>query len=231
MCGGRGSRMGRLTSKIPKPLIEINNKPILEYKINNYYKQKYKNITIAVGYKHDLVKAKVQSFDIEENMNIKFSNAGEKAGILERLRFASENKKGPILVTYGDTITNIDINKLFEAHENSDNLATIVVASILNPFGLIKFDLNNQITSFDEKPLLNYFIGYFIINSNYINDLDSNTISMNDGKGIVKVFQDLICINKLGSFFYDGDKITFNTPSELELAKNKIINFYTSKEV
>ena len=42
MCGGRGSRMGRLTKL--KPLIEINNKPILEYKINNYFKQKYKNI-------------------------------------------------------------------------------------------------------------------------------------------------------------------------------------------
>ena len=68
-------------------------------------------------------------------MNIEFSNAGEKAGILERLRFTSKNKKGPILVTYGDTITNIDINQLFQAHENSDNLATIVVASILNHLG------------------------------------------------------------------------------------------------
>ena len=49
-------------------------------------------------------------------------------------------------------------------------------------------------------------------------------------KGLLKYFKIYICLNKLGSFFYDGDKITFNTPSELELAKDKIINFYTSKE-
>ena len=54
----------------------------------------------------------------------------EKSWYLERLRFALKIK-GPILVTYGDTITNIDINQLFQAHENSDNLATIVVASTL----------------------------------------------------------------------------------------------------
>ena len=231
MCGGRGSRMGRLTSDLPKPLVEINNKPIITYKIENYIKQGFDNITLALGYKKNKVINLVDSFPEKIRSKINFSFAGESVGILERLYVALKDHNYPTIITYGDTITNINLNQLYNHHIESDNKATIVVASIMNPFGLVEYSQSNKVTVFKEKPLLNYFIGYFVINSEFIKKLKKETICLPDGTGVVTIFHNLIKEKKLGSYFYDGEKITFNTPSELELAKKKIINFYTSKEV
>ena len=231
MCGGRGSRMGDITSDLPKPLVEINNKPILAYKIENYINQGFDNITLALGYKKNKVKKLIDSYPERIKSKVNFSFAGESVGILERLYVALKDYNAPALVTYGDTITNINLNQLYNHHVDSDNKATIVVASIMNPFGLVEYSQNNKVTIFKEKPLLNYFIGYFVINSSSIKKLKKKTIILPDGQGIVATFHNFIKQNKLGSYFYDGEKITFNTPSELELAKKKIINFYTSKEV
>ena len=83
---------------------------------------------------------------------------------------------------------------------------------------------------FEEKPSLNYFIGYFIIDVDYLKSLKSKIVSLPDAKGLLWVFNDLIKNEELGSYFYDGKNITFNTPLELEVAKEDIINFYTTKE-
>ena len=56
LCGGAGQRLRPLTEKVPKPLIKIKNKTIIEYIINHFYKYKIKNIIIATGYKHELLK-------------------------------------------------------------------------------------------------------------------------------------------------------------------------------
>ena len=146
------------------------------------------------------------------------------------LLFATKKIKSPLIVTYGDTIANLKLKDFVKFHYESSNIATIVVTSIVNPFGLIKFNEKNKVIVFEEKPALNYFIGYFIINPNYIKNLKPDIISMPDAKGLLNVFSDLIKKKKLGSYFFDGKNITFNTPYELEVAKQDIINFYTSKE-
>ncbi len=223
--------MGNITSDLPKPLIEINNKPILTYKIENYINQGFDNITLALGYKKDKVEKLIESYPERIKSKVNFSFAGEFVGILDRLYVALKDYNSPAIVTYGDTITNINLNQLYNHHAESDNKATIVVASIMNPFGLVEYSNSNKVTIFKEKPLLNYFIGYFVINCSSIKKLEKKIISLPDGQGIVRAFHHFIKQKKLGSYFYDGEKITFNTPSELELAKKKIINFYTSKEV
>ena len=58
----------------------------------------------------------------------------------------------------------------------------------------------------------------------------SDIISMPDAKGLIYVFHDLIKNEELGSYYYKGENITFNTPHELEVAKEELINFYTVKE-
>lgn len=230
MCGGKGSRMGKLTSKIPKPLIEINGKAVLEHKLENYIGQDFDELIIATGYKKNKIEGLINSLDMKIRSKVQFSFAGEDVGILKRLHFATKNIRSPIIVTYGDTITNIKLKYLLKFHNESKNIATIVVTSITNPFGLVEFDSENKVKSFKEKPSLNYFIGYFIIDPEYLKNLASDIISLPDAQGILKVFYDLIKKEALGSYFYDGKNITFNTPYELEVAKEDLINFYTSRE-
>ena len=230
MCGGRGSRMGDMTSQLPKPLIEINGKTVLEHKLNNYIRQGFEDFVIAVGYKKNRIKDLIYSLDDDIKSKVSFSYAGKDVGILERLYFASKKINSPLIVTYGDTIANVKLNELLEFHNVSKNKATIVVTSIINPFGLVKFNSNNKVKVFEEKPALNYFIGYFMINPDYIRNLNIDIICMQDAKGLLSMFSDLISKEELGSYFYNGKNITFNTPYELEVAKQDIINFYTSKE-
>ena len=59
LCGGRGSRLGNLTDRIPKPLVEIKNQSILEYKLVNYKNQGYQDFIFCIGYKGNKIKAKV----------------------------------------------------------------------------------------------------------------------------------------------------------------------------
>ena len=71
-----------------------------------------------------------------------------------------------------------------------------VVAPIQNPFGLVKWNSNNKAT-FDEKPILNHFIGYAVINSTFFKKINPQIINLKDGNGIIKSIKVLIKKNKL----------------------------------
>jgi len=228
MCGGRGSRLGQLTDNLPKPLLRLNNRTILEIKIEKYLQQGFNDFIFCIGYKGELIKEAVsRSFS---ELNATFSNAGDGAGILQRLHVANDLYKDCVVMTYGDTFADIELSKLIQTHENSDNEATIVVAPIENPFGLVEFDEKNKVTLFREKPVLNYYIGYAVINKSAFELVSPKIIGMPDGEGLVSFYKILMSMQKLGVFYYSGPQITFNTRKELKEAEEKLIKFYTSTE-
>lgn len=225
LCGGRGKRLGELTDSNPKPLIKLKDKTILEIKINEYLKQGFDDFVFCTGYKADLIEKAVKSFDLK--FSYTFSNAGENAGMLERIYKAKECLGDLIIVTYGDTYTNLNLKELKETHLKSDNEATIVVAPIRNPFGLVAFDGRDKVTQFNEKPILNYYIGYAIFNKTAFDLIPPKVITMPDGDGLVTFFKILIALEKLGMYYHSGKQITFNTRSELVKAKDQFIGFFT----
>ncbi len=230
MCGGRGSRMGKLTDNVPKPLIKINNRPILELKIFRYIEQGFNEFILCVGYKGEIIKKFINTLELPDDVIIKFSDSGLKAGILKRIIDAKKYINGTAIITYGDTLTELNLNKLFDQHILSENEATIVVGPIQNPFGLVEYNNINKVTYFKEKPTLNYYIGYAAIQNSALNLVSDKIINMNDGDGIVKFFKILMTIERLGAYFYSGLQTTFNTKDELQNANNEITNFYTADE-
>tara|TARA_B100001971_G_C18030806_1_gene452447 strand:- start:40 stop:759 length:720 start_codon:yes stop_codon:yes gene_type:complete len=228
MCGGRGKRMKDLTLKTPKPLMKIKDKTILEMKIQKYQKEGFNNFIICIGYKGSLIKKLISKGNNPEN--ISFSDAGVDAGILKRIDYAKDLFNETVLLTYGDTYSNINLSELAKAHRENNNEATIAVAPIKSPFGLVEFDNNNKVTHFKEKPTQTYYIGYAAINKKIIDITPNEIIDMPDGKGLVEFYNMLMLDKKLGVYYYDGLQTTFNTKNELEIAKEKIINFYTSRQ-
>lgn len=228
MCGGRGKRLGKLTERIPKPLIRINDKTVLELKMRNYIQQGFNDFILCIGYKGESIKETVRTYGFAEKVT--FSDKGETAGILNRLYAAKDLFDDKIILTYGDTYTDIELKQLTAVHESSDNEATIVVAPIRNPFGLVEFDHNHKVTYFKEKPVLNYYIGYAVINKSALDIVPEKVIEMPDGEGLVMFYKILMAMDKLGTFFHSGLQITFNTEKELKLAQKQIIDFYTSRE-
>jgi NDP-sugar pyrophosphorylase family protein len=228
MCGGRGKRLGEITEKIPKPLVKIGNRTILQLKYENYYSQGFRDFIFCIGYKGDLIRKEVLSF--AKDGSIEFSDSGEDAGILKRLYNALTIMSDSVILTYGDTFTDLDLSKLVESHKEIGCLSTIVVAPIQNPFGLIEFDVRGRVTSFKEKPILNYYIGYAVIEKSAFDFAPEKVIHLPDGEGLVTFYKILIALDKLNTFYHSGLQITFNTEDELKVAQKQLIQFYTSIE-
>jgi len=229
MCGGRGSRLGKLTERIPKPLLRLNDRNILEIKIERYLQQGFNHFIACIGYKGEMIKEALEEFS--SRFHVEFSDAGEDAGILERLYRAKDCFDDQVMMTYGDTFADIELAQFIEVHKKSDNEATIVVAPAQSPFGLVEFDGNNKVTFFDEKPVLKYYIGYAIIKKSAFDLVPPKIINMPDGEGLVVFYRILLAMRKLGVFYHPGLQITFNTRKELKEAEEKLVRFYTAPEV
>lgn len=228
MCGGRGKRLNKLTENTPKPLVRFRGRTILEFKIQQYMTQGYRDFVFCTGFAGDKIRQAVETaaFDI----NASFSEAGLEAGILERLYYARDFFDENIVMTYGDTFTDIVVVDLLESHVCSGNEATIVVAPIQSPFGLVEFDGQNKVTFFREKPTLNYYIGYAVINRSAFDLVPRKVIDMPDGQGLVTFYKILMGMEKLGAFYHSGLQVTFNTEDELKAAEEELVRFYTAKE-
>ena len=228
MCGGRGKRLGTLTKKIPKPLVKVNNQVILNVKIDRYLQQGFSDFIFCIGYKGNLIQEAVSK--INTDLQVCFSDAGVEAGILERIVAAKDLFEDMALMSYGDTFTDLNLTRLIECHQNSDNEVTIVTAPIQNPFGLVEYDSGDKVTFLSEKPILNYYIGYAIISKSALDLVPPKVIKMPDGEGLVIFFKILVAMRKLGVYNHSGLQITFNTKEELKDAEEKLVRFYTNLE-
>ena len=110
LCGGKGGRLQPLTEFIPKTLLPLNKKPVLQHIIEFYKKQNFNQFVLCTGYR---------SYDIEQfikksplHVEIEISNSGEDASILQRLFDVSDYIEQRAIVTYGDTFIDIDISKM-----------------------------------------------------------------------------------------------------------------------
>lgn len=228
LCGGRGRRMGELTSDVPKPLVSFRGETILDLKIQDYLRRGCRNLVLCIGYKGDLIREAAERYRGEANLQ--FSDAGEQAGILQRLWHARQYWGERVLMTYGDTFTDLDVQQLVDHHDRSGHRATLVTAPIQNPFGLLEFERNGTITQFREKPVLNYYIGQALIEHSALSLVSDEVIGLEDGRGLVTLFKILIAFEAIGAYSHQGLDITFNTQTELAQMEEKFSGFFTARE-
>ena len=112
LCGGKGARLKPLTNDLPKPLIKINNKSILENILLYFLKFKINNFIIASGYKKNLIKNFFKKKFVKKN--IKIINNNIDADIIVRLKNSFNYSKKYLLICYGDTMIDINFNKYIE---------------------------------------------------------------------------------------------------------------------
>ena len=169
LAGGLGTRLPEYTYSIPKPMVEINNKPIIHHIMNHYAKYNFKNFYIALGYKGDVIKKyfnkKVKDWNINLIDTGKFTMTG---GRLKRLKKYLGNET--FLMTYGDGISNINLNKLLKFHKKNKKLITLSAVRPPARFGAIKLN-GNKVKFFKEKSKLDEgWIngGFFVIEPKFL---------------------------------------------------------------
>ena len=223
LCGGRGKRMGKITKNIPKPMVRIGNSTIIEHKIKYYRSQGIHDFTFCTGYKSKTLK----DYLIKKKIKSNFSDGGIKPGILKRIYLAKHFIDQPTIISYGDTLAKINMKDLIKKHIKSKCLLTIVVAPIQNPFGLVNWNKKGRATNFIEKPILNHFIGYAVLNPNFFDSLSQKIINLSDGKGIVKAIHFLMKKKLVNIYEFKDLQITINSPEELKNAKLVFKKYFT----
>ena len=141
LAGGFGSRISDYTKTIPKPMIKINNIPILVRIMEHYSKYGYKDFYVALGYKGLFIKNYFKRNKFKWNVNL--VETGLKTmtgGRLKRLEKILGNK--PFFLTYGDGLSNINIKKLKKFHEKNNKLVTLTAVRPPARFGALKLKGN-----------------------------------------------------------------------------------------
>ena len=112
LCGGRGARLGKLGESVPKCLVKLREKAILYHKLSQGINQGFRDFIIAIGYKGKMVVDACKGMDLD--FNVDFSDSGEDAGMLRRIYDTGELFEDRVIVTYGDSISNIQFRRLMD---------------------------------------------------------------------------------------------------------------------
>ena len=173
LCGGLGTRLSEETHIRPKPMVEIGGRPILWNIMKIYSNYGFSDFLCALGYKGEVIKdyflnyhyrngnviLNTLSGDLkvdkvpDENWNISLIDTGQNtmtAGRLLRLKPYLENED-TFMLTYGDGVSNVDINKLLDFHRTHGKIATVTAVRPPVRFGEMLID-SGKVYDFKEKP-------------------------------------------------------------------------------
>jgi len=158
LAGGKGERLMPLTKDMPKPLLHIGNKPILETILENLVQRSFTNFYFSVNYKSQHIKNHFENGK-KWGVNIRYLEEDTKLGTAGCLSLLTEEIDKPILVMNGDLLTTIDFRSLIYYHQEHNNIATVCVRehSYQIPYGVVKLD-GLYISDIEEKPRHSFFV-------------------------------------------------------------------------
>jgi glucose-1-phosphate cytidylyltransferase len=172
LAGGVGSRLSEETYVKPKAMVEIGSRPILWHIMKHYSTFGFNDFVIALGYKGEYIKkyfvdycslesnltvnvgsgAVTRHSGYDSNWNVELINTGVATLTGGRIkRLAPSIGKGTFMLTWGDGVSNVDLNKLLEFHRSHGKLATVTAVHPPARFGHMTFK-GDQVIEFSEKP-------------------------------------------------------------------------------
>lgn len=178
MAGGKGQRLKPLTNFIPKPLIPVSEKTIIEEIICRFKEAECKQFIISVNYKAE----EIRNFFEERKDNdcdISFVNEDKPLGTGGALRLLKGKVTSTFFVSNCDILVNVDLADLFNYHKSNNNIATIVsvLKSISIPYGIIETEKNGLMINVREKPTIEYQInsGLYVIEPKLLDYIEDET--------------------------------------------------------
>lgn len=151
LAGGKGSRLSEYTKIIPKPMVKILKVPIIVRIINHYTKYGFKDFIIASGYKSKIIEKYFSKNFL--NLNIKIVNTGINSMTGGRVKLLKKYINNTFMLTYGDGLCDVDLNKLIKFHKKNKYIATLTAVRPPARFGGIKIS-GKTVRYFKEKSKL-----------------------------------------------------------------------------
>lgn len=173
LAGGLGSRLGEETHITPKPMVGIGGYPVLWHIMKIYSHYGFNDFVVLTGYKHEIINEYFLNFykhtsdltvdlsndSVEihktrsEPWKVTLAYTGRNTMTGGRIKKAQEYLgNAPFMLTYGDGVSDVDINKLIECHKKSEKIVTLTAIQPQGRFGTLEIEKGGRVSSFQEKP-------------------------------------------------------------------------------
>ena len=212
LAGGLGTRMGYETKNKPKPMVKIGSKPILWHIMKYYSYFDVKDFVICCGYKIESIKKFFKTCN--EDWNVTLVNTGTKTmtgGRLKKIKKYVENQT--FCFTYGDTLNDLDIQKVINFHTRTRKFATVTACIPPEKYGILKIR-NTKVIKFEEKPKQEKWVngGYFVLEPEIFDYIEGNLTSWEK-----EPMQKLVTDGQLNAFKHFGFYQPMDTIYEKEI--------------
>ncbi|MAY24443.1 MAG: nucleoside-diphosphate-sugar pyrophosphorylase [Thaumarchaeota archaeon] len=225
LAGGLGTRLLPYTKTIPKPMLLLGKKPILEYVIKWIKKNGVKDIVLCISYKHKKIESYFQDGK-KFGVNIEYAISKKPLSTAGQLKTAEKFIDDTFVCTYGDTISDFNLKRMIKEHKRKKVLATMSLYNYKYTlrYGVINTKKNGLVSSWNEKPMFNAKInmGSYIFEPEIFNFIPKNKQYGMDNtikKAIIKKKQ-------INSFISKNEFIDVGTKEIYE----KMNLIYTKKE-
>lgn len=152
LCGGKGTRAYPHTLEVPKPLLEVAERPVLAHLMEVYAAQGFTDFVLAAGYKVELVEDFAATLPAEWCVEV--ADTGEDTNTGGRVRQLAGRVGEEFFLTYADGLGNVDLAELLEFHRAHPGAATLTTVPLPSQYGTIDIDGDGRIKCFKEKPRL-----------------------------------------------------------------------------
>lgn len=216
MSGGKGTRLRPITENIPKPMIRVAGKPILEHIINHLVGHKIKKIFISVGYKAEIIQNYFKDGQ-KHGCSIEYLKEEIPLGTAGALSLLSETDNDLILMN-GDIITQFNIQTMLSLHKRRRNMLTIGAKDHVETisYGVLETS-DYKVVNVIEKPEKHYLVngGIYILHPEILNYIPKNKIYF-----ATDLINDCL-INKkeVGYFLLENDWVDVGEPDQLKRAQ------------
>ena len=205
LSGGKGTRLRPITYEIPKALVPVHGKPLIEHLFDLLKKYGVSDVVLSVGHMKDKVISKKDEWS-RLGLDISFVEEQRALGTGGPLRLAKDKLTKTFIVSNGDELKNINVMEMYEAHKKNRALATIALTTVNDPswYGVARLE-GNRIVEFVEKPkkgkapsnLIN--AGFYILEPEVTEMIPKGRVSLEK-----QIFPKLAKMGRLFGFPFSG---------------------------
>jgi NDP-sugar pyrophosphorylase family protein len=213
LAGGKAERLGEAAQGLPKPLVPVAGFALAEYTVGRLAAAGVTRLLVAcrAGNEEAFVDA-LSGLGVEIVAVGEHEPLGRGGGL--RLAASARQEDGPVLALNGDELLDVDFGDLLAEHERSGAAATIVVAQVRSPFGIVALEDDGRVRGFREAPLLDDWVntGVYVLGREALERLPEA------GDHEQSTFPELAREGKLRGYRHGGVWLTVNTPKDLRRA-------------
>ena len=217
LAGGKAERLGEAAGARPKALVQVGGRPLAAYQVAALAEAGVDRVLVSCAagqseeFRKELSGLGVEIVPVEEEEPL-----GRGGGLRHAARELRE--RGEVFALNGDELLDLDFSALLARHRETGAAATITVAPLQSPFGVVELGADDVVTGFQEAPQLPHWVscGVYVLGSEALERLPDR------GDHERTTFPELAAEGKVRGFRHEGLWLTVNTPKDLRRAEEQV---------